>query len=116
MKSKNLLVNITHSPLGSPAGLMEISMVLALASAPESHKLRIVFSGDGVYFALKDFSPKGWEKILKSLRVLEVEMHVEEESLKKRGLSINDIKENFTVRTEQELASFPSWADHALAF
>ncbi|MCD6310184.1 MAG: hypothetical protein J7M18_05680, partial [Candidatus Eremiobacteraeota bacterium] len=68
MKGKNLLVHITHAPVIGDTVLKEILLALALASAPERHKIRMIFSGDGVYFALSKFKPTGWEKILIALQ------------------------------------------------
>ena len=114
MESKKLLIHIIHPPLSFKKNIMEVIWVLAVASAPESHNIKIIFSGDGIYFTLKKFDMLDWTRVLTSLNVLSVELFVEEESLAEKGIKSTDIREEFIVRSRKELASFPSWSDHAI--
>jgi len=112
MAEKNLLVIIKSAPYTTLNSYEAMRVAVGLWD----HEVTILWTGDGSYSLLKGADHSLTGKFLEDLPDLEVQAFVDEESLKNRGLSANDILEGVIPASLEKVEELITEAEASLVF
>lgn len=117
MDKKNIVVLIHHAPFAGNYCTEGLRTIVGTEQAIDGQSVKSVFLGDGVYFGLKDVSMDDrLRKYTKTFIGMGMSVYLEEESLKKKSLSSENISQDFKVLTCAEILKLLKEADHVLSF
>lgn len=116
MAQKYVLVTFNHAPFGSIYYTEGLRATVGVKSGIDEHTVDVVYLGDGVLFALKGVSRADSSKYLATLAKTGYRLKAEEESLKARGISKEQLAEDVEVIPRQEVLALVNKADLTIDF
>ncbi|OGD55157.1 hypothetical protein A3K81_02130 [Candidatus Bathyarchaeota archaeon RBG_13_60_20] len=112
MAEKKTLIVIRSRPFTS----LNYYEALRTAAGLWEHEVKVVWMGDGVYAALDGVDKTLTGKLLADMPDLDVEMHVDSESLRAKGLADADLVEGAVRADREKIAWLLGWAEVSLVF
>jgi sulfur relay (sulfurtransferase) DsrF/TusC family protein len=103
MKSKPFSILNYYEALRVSAGLWE-------------HKVSLIWTGDGVYAALKNADRTLTDRFFEEFKDIDINLYVEEESLVERGFEISDVLPSAKVINREEISKLVIAAQASLVF
>lgn len=117
MDKKNIVVLIHHAPFAGYYCTEGLRTIVGTEQAIDGQSIKSVFLGDGVYYGLKDVSMDDrLRKYTKTFIGMGMSVYLEDESLKMKSLSSENISQDFKVLTRAEILKLLKDADHVLSF
>lgn len=116
MAQKHVLITFNHAPYGSIFYTEGLRATVGVRSGIDEHTVDVVYLGDGVLFALKDVSRADSSKYLATLAKSGYRLKAEEESLKARGISQDQLAPDIDVIPRKEVLSLIEKADLTIDF
>lgn len=113
---KKILVTFNRAPFGSMFYAEGLRACLGLAGGAEQHSVKIVYLGDGVYYALKGADRENTSKYIRELGEISCKLMVEQESLDGRGISETEIEDEFEVVSRERITSILEECDLTIDF
>lgn len=116
MAQKNVVLTINQPPFGSIHYVEGLRAAVGVISGLDEHQLSVVYLGDGVYSALKDVKRDEQMGYLGILNAKDVKVAVERESLNERGISEDNVYDQFEVIGRNEVLDLINNADSTIDF
>ncbi len=113
---KKILVTFNQAPFGSMFYAEGLRACLGLAGGAEQHIVKIVYLGDGVYYALNGADRENTSKYIRDLGEIGCKFMVEQESLDGRGISEKEIGSEFEVVSRKSIISLLEECDVTIDF
>ena len=112
MSEKNVVIFVKSKPFTR----LNYYEALRVAVGLWDHKVSLVWMGDGVYATLKEadktFTSKMWDEITD----LDINLYVEEKSLKKRGFNESDVLPGVNMISQNKLGEILLESQASLVF
>ncbi len=112
MPERNLLIILRSPPYSS----LDTYEGTRAAAGLIEHKLRVLYTGDGVYGAIKDSDHRLTAVFLSDLPDLGVELYADAEALAVRGLAVPDLLPAIKPIDSEKIAELLLEAEASLAF
>ncbi len=112
MPEKNLLI-IIKSP---PYTTLDYYEGTRVAAGLIEHKLRILYTGEGVYAATKTSDKKLTGQFLSDLPDLGVELYADVGAMRERGIADSDLASAIVPADAQKITQLASEAEASLVF
>lgn len=116
MAQKHVLITFNYAPYGNIYYTEGLRAVVGVTSGIDEHTIDVVYLGDAVLFALKDVSRADTAKYLGTLAKAGYRLKAEEESLKARGVSLEQLAADIEVIPRQEVLALINKADLTIDF
>lgn len=112
MAEKRTLVVIKSRPFTS----LNYCEALRTAVGLWDHEVKVLWRGDGVYAALDGVDKTLTGKLLANIPDLDIEMFVDSEALKTKGLADADLVEGAAPADRAKIGELLSWAESSFVF
>lgn len=116
MAEKKIIISFNRPPRGTVFYSEGLRAAAGLTAGIDEHKVDIVFLGDGVLCALKGVDRSDSARFLAALAQRGSKLYCEEESLKARMLSRDDLAEDVTLIPRSEVLQLYREADLSIDF
>ena len=112
MAEKRTLIIIKSRPFTS----LNYYEALRTAAGLWNHEVKVLWMGDGVYAALDSVDKTLTGRFLADLSELDIEMHVDSEALRAKGLAGADLVEGAARADKDKMMGLLGWAEASLVF
>ncbi|MFH2111374.1 MAG: DsrE family protein [Candidatus Bathyarchaeota archaeon] len=112
MAEKKTLIIIKSRPFTS----LNYYEALRTAAGLWNHEVKVLWMGEGVYAALDRADKTLTGKFLADLPDLDIEMYVDEEALKVKGFTEDDLVESAAPANRAKVRELLGWAEASLVF
>ncbi len=116
MGQKHVLFTLNHAPYGSIWYTEGLRAVVGVTSGIDEHTVDVVYTGDGVYFALKDVDRADSARYLGTLAKSGYKLKAEKESLDARDIKAADLAEDVEVISRAGIVELIKKADATIDF
>lgn len=116
MAERKVLISFNHAPFGSIYYTEGLRAAVGVTAGLDEHKVNTVFLGDGVYYTLKKVNRTDSAKYLGTLSKLQAKLYVEEESLKERDISPDQLAADVEVVPRGKIVQLYQEADFNIDF
>ena len=112
MPEKTIVMIVKSKPFST----LNYYEVLRVAVGLWEHRVSVIWMGDGVYSALKNADKTLTSRFLGELQGLNIDLYVEQEALKERGLEAEDVLPDAKAVDSTQIAELIANADASLVF
>ncbi len=112
MTEKKTLIVIKSRPFTS----LNYYEALRTAAGLWDHEVKVLWMGDGVYAALDGVDKTLTGKLLADVPDLDIEMFVDSDALKTKGLAEADLVEGAAPADRAKIGELLGWAESSLVF
>jgi sulfur relay (sulfurtransferase) DsrF/TusC family protein len=109
---KRTLIIIKSRPFTS----LKYYEALRTAAGLWDHEVKVLWMGDGVYAALDSADKTLTGRLLADLSELDIEMHVDSEALRAKGLAGASLVEGAARMDKENMMGLLGWAETTLVF
>lgn len=116
MAEKKVVVSFNHAPYGTIYYTEGLRAAVGVTAGLDEHSVNSVFLGDGVYFTLKNVNRDDTTKYLITLSDLGSKLYAEEESLRERNISADQLADDVEVVPRSKILELFQEADYNVDF
>lgn len=116
LEGKKVLITISHSPYSTDICKEALRVSLGMSLSLMEISVKTVFTGDGVYFGLKEINNSEYIKYIRNFNAMGMELILEEESVNDRKIKGEFISQEFKTVAGNEIFKMIKEADHVIAF
>lgn len=116
MARKNVVITINHPPYTGNFCAEGLRAVVGTHLALEQQEIITVFMGDGVFFGMKALRQDDFLHYIKTLKAMGMTFVLEEESLKERKVSQENVEVDYITLSRKEIMELLQDADHVVAY
>ncbi len=116
MAERNVIVSFNHAPYGTIFYNEGLRATVGVTAGLDEHSVNAVFLGEGVYYTLKNLDREDSARYIATLSDLGAKLYAEEESLKERNISSEQLADDIEVVSRSRVLELFQEADHNIDF